>query len=1107
MNEQALYAPEGTIITDLRSFSVELDGKTRSLLVWTEVPIEGLQQALNQPDQLAQSPLAVIKTGLINPDADAIAGGYVWNLLFNDASGNSTITEVPWSAAGDSGLTISDLSAANLTVEINGESQLTPVLSWSQAVRTPYNEAVLESNPVLFVPFAAWQPGYNTLNLGAAGGSNTETFASSTGLSSAVQGPLPKSAATAVLNEEGLGVLATGLGSFNTSLLQIARNAPQSSVEPVVALFEGSITDHTLTVTSLRQGTLKVGDLLVGDGVTANSRIKEVVTAATSSSPGTYRLDLSSTVATPTSLRTLPSSTNVPMSTFSGSFSGSGGEAGFTTLTLTGLVGSIQIGDRVLGLGIAGGVTVQEVTQLDLDAGTATLVVDQGPASSNGTYGLASIPGGTSSPYTIEFWTQLAKDSNPAGAGLVGLGQASSAALPDRPVELPDGWLLSSGFAVERLTWQDALNQSLVSALPSDQSASNLYGWRWGLVATGTNTTAMDGTGGSNISRNALVLANLAVGDTIDGVNTFLANYGLSASDLAGIDGTPVDQIASTPSTEFNFATDLVFNTAAQAEVATTSLNAVSVLTDSALMNAGFLSAAEAQANSNLSTMLETLWTFQQETGEVKVNFDLKPTDPNTNQTPAKPAVSQQENYAGFALEFALLPGPAVSVNGNGQIAYDVADGITLLSDASVDYRDGEWHYVAVSFLPDYTSVVVTDTLFEVPSNVGTANLYINGELVATQSNVIDPFAPTNLNDNAQLLAENAGGAIDLLAFYDQALTTLQTPAAAEGWAMPTSTDALELMQEAGYVFEGRTPHPGEQPGAISNHYLAHTVDPNDALEATFTTVLLPQDGGGYSWSTATTLSPQLDIRPTAASASNQNLADALLIPISAGDWQTAGWFVGSSSNAVPFNPANRELESITVALTPLGSANAEVITRTLTPSEVLLGSTSAGNLASLETVQPFSTNSTASLQYRFLSSQPALNLQISEAADSTGDSGTLKPEVNYTAQVTFTFTDSTVVSNVSGNGSQGLALGFSPNVDSNLAFSPNFGSTLKSTVLYGSTALATAQVIEQAPLQLKYIDSGLQFASQVSPANPSPASTLAPARCMEALLIQSTAG
>ena len=68
-----------------------------------------------------------------------------------------------------------------------------------------------------------------------------------------------------------------------------------------------------------------------------------------------------------------------------------------------------------------------------------------------------------------------------------------------------------------------------------------------------------------------------------------------------------------------------------------------------------------------------------------------------------------------------------------------------------------------MSFLPDYTSVVVTDTLFEVPSNVGTANLYINGQLVATQSNVIDPFAPTNLNDNAQLLAENAGGAIDLL--------------------------------------------------------------------------------------------------------------------------------------------------------------------------------------------------------------------------------------------------------------------------------------------------------------------------------------------------------
>ncbi|MCX5949404.1 MAG: hypothetical protein NTY67_14925, partial [Cyanobacteria bacterium] len=102
------------LITDLRSFQVEVDGVQRSLLVWSEVPTSALKTAEANPKELLTSQLAVIKVGLINPNA-ATTGGYTWDELFKDAGGHSTIATIPWSEDRGSGLSIADLSAATLS--------------------------------------------------------------------------------------------------------------------------------------------------------------------------------------------------------------------------------------------------------------------------------------------------------------------------------------------------------------------------------------------------------------------------------------------------------------------------------------------------------------------------------------------------------------------------------------------------------------------------------------------------------------------------------------------------------------------------------------------------------------------------------------------------------------------------------------------------------------------------------------------------------------------------------------------------------------------------------------------------------------------------------
>ena len=105
-------------------------------------------------------------------------------------------------------------------------------------------------------------------------------------------------------------------------------------------------------------------------------------------------------------------------------------------------------------------------------------------------------------------------------------------------------------------------------------------------------------------------------------------------------------------------------------------------------------------------------------------------------------------------------------MNGKGELVFDVAAGTSLTSSSvgttiPKDLRDGQWHYIVASYLPTYQTYNVEGNITQLPGSVGTATLYIDNKLVASNANILGAHPPINPNDQALLLANNAGGAID----------------------------------------------------------------------------------------------------------------------------------------------------------------------------------------------------------------------------------------------------------------------------------------------------------------------------------------------------------
>jgi len=117
---------------------------------------------------------------------------------------------------------------------------------------------------------------------------------------------------------------------------------------PSSAYFIGSVSGTTLTVTQVKNGTISVGQSLLGVGVTAETVITALGTG--SGGVGTYTINLSQTESSE-----VLNSVAVG-ATITGSISG-------VTLTVTAVTGTIYIGQTIQGAGVASGTVITALGQ------------------------------------------------------------------------------------------------------------------------------------------------------------------------------------------------------------------------------------------------------------------------------------------------------------------------------------------------------------------------------------------------------------------------------------------------------------------------------------------------------------------------------------------------------------------------------------------------------------------------------------------------------------------------------------------------------------------------------------------------------------------------
>ena len=1072
---------QGTLITGIIN---AFDPNTGSAVYRLSTSqIVGSSSQLVRLDATPMVPPTFLKAGFLNPDAATVQ----WNDLFKDANGRSTITTIPWDQTNDIGVGIESLSVASQQL-INAETDQVDnaaVLTWSENVRTPYVESVLNDEPLIYLQFSDLRPGFNDINIGSTASSTTTgTVASETGLNFVIPSALSKSSGSAVQNIDGTGVIETGTGSENSLFTSFANSAPidQLPTSPFRELI-GSIDGTILTVTALT-GNLAIGDLLTGPGLAPDTKISEVLSSFDpSTGTGSYSINRSQSLTSSTLeavSNPAPISSKglgLPYSSFSGSITG-------TILSVSQLSGSLKVGDQIVGEGVRLGTTINGVIHFDPATGTGDYQLSADPLEQGDTLAPSALIGtpSSSNPYTIEFWAKLPAGSNATqGAGLVAFGQPSEQAVG--LAIAPSGWLLTSTFTVQRITYQQAAKdgfEDAYNALSSGRSkADELYAWAWSLDATGANTTALGGDGGSNLYSNAVTLTNLYNGQTISGVKTFLASYGLTPEDLVGGDGLAANMIDLVPTTSLEFNRSLDQNTGRPVS----ELNAVIINTASAQLNSGMVFtnpagqlSSDAAKNQRLQSMFQSLWDYQGLFASAKVAFTLDPTNTSTS------SASGFEQYGGLPLEFAVSSGPAISVNSNGNLVFDVADGLSLTSSASTpsdkrqiplaaDLRDDEWHHIVATYLPDYRTYTINGAVTQIPTNSGTASLFVDNQLVASKDGVTSAYLATNINDIALLLPNNAGGAIDQFALYNKALLSapLQTGRLGDAWPQPSVEDALVILKQLGYPATEDTPNPGAIESAITEHWRSRDVNPNAAVLTTFSSTFTPSSRTSLagSWSEAAPLNPITQPLPTAATATADSLQQDLVVVINGNIWSDETWTKGTETK-IQFNPGGDKLQKILVELTPKEGAS---VKRYLAPEQILMGKEST-----LATLQPRATLD--NLDYTFLSNKPELGLLISRKPDSAkGDTGDLDPSKSYTSKVTITVDNP--------NSSTASPQVYTTEISSFIS-APTNGNR--------SSALATAAVIEAAPLQLKYIDSGIVLNSTSSqdvagsPATASPA-------------------
>jgi len=136
---------------------------------------------------------------------------------------------------------------------------------------------------------------------------------------------------------------------------------------PAAAIFNGSISGTTLTVTSLSTGTLAVGQVVFGVGISNETVITALGTGT--GGTGTYTINLSQTIASETM------STAASGAIVTGSISG-------TTLTVSAVTsGTIYVGQTIQGTGVTANTMVTALGTGTGGAGTYTVSTSQTVAS------------------------------------------------------------------------------------------------------------------------------------------------------------------------------------------------------------------------------------------------------------------------------------------------------------------------------------------------------------------------------------------------------------------------------------------------------------------------------------------------------------------------------------------------------------------------------------------------------------------------------------------------------------------------------------------------------------------------------------------------------
>ena len=628
-----LYHPEKAVITELKAFNVINSGEANTFLAWVEIPLPDNNGVSDQT--------ASLKVAQINPNAESATWTDLTSKTVTEngtSSVISTIQSIPWGETTRfKALTVNDLSMSSLPAYINGKDQPAieiPVLSFSRDVRTPYRESVLNDDPSIYLQLDAIEAGITSINIGTLQGDTTQTYASETGLDFSIESALPKANSTAVENTNGTGVLSSGLGTNNAAIRQILNQVLPNDIpdngQGEVAEFTGSIAadlntanQSILTVTSIKSGSINAGDTLTGAGIIPGTVITNVLTDYDKENltNGIFEISNSQDV-TSTEIKSYPEIESFTYSSLNATITPSSNNE-YGILDVTQLTGALSLGYRVAGLGIEPGTTI---TSINRDQSTNNIIsynvnIPQTVGTSDEPVSVIAAPGGTSSPYTIEFWTQQnSRNNNPNGAGLVAFGQPSEQAIGE--AEMPEGWLMTSVFAVDRISYQQAAAQgddSATEAISQGTNQDEIYGWGWSLVAQGTNTTAMNGNGGSNLYKNALNLNNLVAGLRLNGVTAFLEANDLSPEDLSGLGNTSANVIATIPQTQLTFAH---FIDEAN-ERPQSNLESVDIDTSSAVLNQGFI--AYDPNNAPINNLFNTLWQFQEQTGEAIVTFTEAP--------------------------------------------------------------------------------------------------------------------------------------------------------------------------------------------------------------------------------------------------------------------------------------------------------------------------------------------------------------------------------------------------------------------------------------------------------------------------------------------------